>query len=164
MKRPIALVLAALVQLGASAAPATEASVEQLLDVTNARQTLEGSYVQVERMMRNMVRQGAGSQPLTEREQQALETSVVKTMALLKKEFTWDLLKADFVKLYVNTFDQSEIDGLLAFYRSPAGQAFVQKMPVVMQGSMEISQARMQALMPKLMKSLEDTKKEASRP
>lgn len=164
MKRTLAVVLAALVQAGAFAAPATEASVEQLLDVTNARQTLEGSYVQVERMMRNMVRQGAGSQPLTEREQQAMETSVAKTMALLKKEFTWDLLKADFVKLYVNTFDQSEIDGLLAFYRSPAGQAFVQKMPLVMQGSMEISQVRMQALMPKLMRSLEDTKQEASRP
>ena len=164
MKRTLALVLATFVQVSAYAAPATEASVEQLLDVMNARQTLDSTYVQMERAVGGMMRQITNGRSLTERYQQALDAGVVKAMAFLKQEFNWDVLKADFVKLYVGTFDQSEIDGLLAFYRSPTGRAFIQKMPIVLQGSMEISQARMQALMPKLMQSLEDAKKDINRP
>lgn len=37
------------------------------------------------------------------------------------------------IPIYRETFEQAEIDGLIAFYGSPVGQAFVNKMPTVSQ-------------------------------
>lgn len=54
-----------------------------------------------------------------------------------------------------------EIDGLIAFYASPAGQAFINKMPVVLQKSMAISQSLMQSLMPKMSAAMKEAMTEA---
>jgi uncharacterized protein len=145
-----------LAHLTSFAAPATEASVERLLDAMNARGVVDNSHTQVEKMMRGMALQPMGGRQPSEQQQKSLDATVSKTMALMRDEFTWDKLKPDFVKLYVTTFDQEEIDSLVAFYSSPAGQAFVRKMPIVMQKSMEYSQAQMQRLMPRMMKIIEE--------
>ncbi len=42
------------------------------------------------------------------------------------------------------------MDGLLAFYRTLTGSAFIEKMPVVMQKSMSVMQTRMGPLMEKM--------------
>ena len=152
----VALALS-LAHLTALAAPATEASVERLLDAMNARGVVDNSHTQVEKMMRSMALQAMGGRQPSEQQQKSLDITVSKTMALMREEFTWDKLKPDFVKLYVTTFEQEEIDSLVAFYGSPAGQAFVRKMPIVMQKSMEVSQAQMQRLMPRMMKIIEES-------
>ena len=54
------------------------------------------------------------------------------------------------VKLISLLFTQEEIDGLIAFYESPAGATFVEKMPVVMQKSMSIMQSRAATVMEKM--------------
>jgi uncharacterized protein len=123
----------------------------------NARETMEGSYAQVEKMMQGLAMQSMGGRSLTEQDQKAVNTTINKTMVLMKEEFTWEALKADFVKLYVSTFDQDEIDSLVAFYSSPTGQAFIRKMPILMQKSMELSQARMQQLLPRMMKIIQES-------
>ena len=55
------------------------------------------------------------------------------------------------------THPQKEIDSLVAFYSSPAGQAFIRKMPIVLQKSMEITQAQMQRLLPRMKKIAEES-------
>lgn len=66
--------------------------------------------------------------------------------------------------IYQETFEQEEIDGLDAFYGSPAGQAFVAKMPVVMQKSMSLLQEQMQILVPRMAQVIEQAMKEAKIP
>nr|WP_276510032.1 DUF2059 domain-containing protein [Niveibacterium umoris] len=55
-----------------------------------------------------------------------------------------------FLDIYQKTFTQKEVDGMLSFYKSPAGQAVIKKMPQVMQASMQIMQARMSKLVPQI--------------
>ena len=65
------------------------------------------------------------------------------------------------MQLYRDTFEQEEVDGLLVFYASPAGQAYVNKMPVVMQKSMALSQSLMQSIIPKMTAAMQDAIAEA---
>jgi hypothetical protein len=59
---------------------------------------------------------------------------------------SWEKMKPMYVQLYRDTFEQEEVDGLIAFYKSPAGQAYVTKMPLLMSKSMAISQSLFQSL------------------
>lgn len=85
----------------------------------------------------------------------------VKFIAVMRQEVTWQKPKPVHVQLYRETFDQEEIDGLVAFHASPAGQAFVDKMPVVLQESMAISQSLMQPLFPKMTAAMQEAMTEA---
>ncbi len=73
----------------------------------------------------------------------------------------WDKLKPEYAQLYMETFTQEEVDGLLAFYRSPAGRAMIEKMPLLMNKSLQLSQARMQKLMPRIMSTAQQAAEEA---
>ncbi|TLY66677.1 MAG: DUF2059 domain-containing protein [Gammaproteobacteria bacterium] len=55
------------------------------------------------------------------------------------------------IEVYRDTFTQHEIDGMLKFYRSEAGQAAINKLPTVTQESMARIQGRVNALTPKIM-------------
>ena len=65
------------------------------------------------------------------------------------------------MKLYAETFTQEEVDGLLAFYRSPAGVALLEKMPQVTQKSAAITQQRIAPLVEKLKASMAKTVEDA---
>jgi hypothetical protein len=60
----------------------------------------------------------------------------------MRKEMSWATLRPMYVQIYRDTFTQKEVDGLIAFYKSPTGVAFVDKMPVVMQKSQALMQTR----------------------
>jgi hypothetical protein len=68
----------------------------------------------------------------------------------------WDKLEPIYIKLYTDTFSQSDIDGILKFYKTPAGSALLKKMPLLMQNLMQLMTAQMQELLPKLRPLVED--------
>jgi hypothetical protein len=51
----------------------------------------------------------------------------------LKKYMTWPALEPQLTQLYASNFTEAELKSMAAFYRSPAGQKAVQKMPEMMQ-------------------------------
>jgi hypothetical protein len=63
--------------------------------------------------------------------------------------------------MYIDTFTQEEVDGLLAFYRTPAGRAMIEKMPILLGKMMQQTQARMQRLMPQIMQIAQESAKDA---
>jgi hypothetical protein len=71
-------------------------------------------------------------------------------MDTIYKVLDWDNLKKDYVKIYADTFTEDELQGIINFYKSPAGKKFVEKTPELMQKAMEISQRQMGELMPKI--------------
>ena len=56
----------------------------------------------------------------------------------------------DDVDLYAKTFSQSEIDGILTFYKTEAGKAMIAKMPTLMNNLMQMMMKQMQSFMPRL--------------
>jgi hypothetical protein len=59
------------------------------------------------------------------------------------------------IPIYVEHFTAEELEASIAFYRTPAGQSILQKMPVVMQESMEVGQQWGMELGQKLAEELE---------
>ncbi len=145
----------------AHAAPASSESIETLLAVTKSEALTDSVYAQVEQSMRLAMRQGAAGKTLTEEQQQIVDQMSGKLVALMRSELNWTKLKPHYVQLYSENFEQDEIDELIAFYRSKAGQAFVTKMPLVMQKSMDIATTQLQILIPKIRQLVEQAKKDA---
>jgi hypothetical protein len=73
-----------------------------------------------------------------------------KMLDMMAQELSWDKMKEDYITLYADTFTEEELKGVIAFYKSPAGQAFLKKQPELMKRSMEMSQKLMLQVMPKI--------------
>lgn len=153
--------LVALASGAAWAAPASEESVETLLAVTKSEAMIDAVYGQIEGLMKQSMQQAVGDKPLTEEQQRVMDSLPARFAAVLRQEFSWALLKPHYVQLYRDTFDQDEVDGLIAFYRSRAGQAFVTKMPALMQQSMALSQQQMKNVFPKIKAAMDEALAEA---
>ena len=136
----------------AADAPASEASIQRLIEVTNARKTLDTVMAQMDDMMQSSMQQAMAGQQLTPEQEQIMSETQTKMANLLKDDMRWESLSPLFIEVYRKTFTEKEVAGMLAFYRSKAGQAVVAKMPQVTLGTTQAIQGRMTTLMPKLQK------------
>jgi hypothetical protein len=64
------------------------------------------------------------------------------------------------ISIYVTVFSEDELKGMLAFYKSPVGQAVISKMPAVMQQSMALMQKRVPGLQEQIIKISEELDEE----
>ncbi|HXN47975.1 MAG TPA: DUF2059 domain-containing protein [Bryobacteraceae bacterium] len=67
-----------------------------------------------------------------------------KITPILAQQLNWDRLKAQYVKIYADTYTEEELDAILAFYKSPAGQAWFAKSPAVGEKARQITQQAIQ--------------------
>ena len=130
----------------------TEESIKQLLAITESRKLVDGMMNQMNGMMNDSLQQVLQGQPVTPKQQKILDNMQSKVITLLKQEYNWDYLEPLYIRIYRESFTQEEINGMLAFYKTPTGRALIKKMPVVMQKSMTEMQKRMVPLMEKLHK------------
>ncbi len=126
-----------------------KALAEELMNVMNVKETIDQSMAMVKQMIPSqmqMAQQGAGQKEISP---QASEQAM-QTMDIIAQEFSYDKIKDDYIRLYSEVFSEDEMKGIIAFYKSPAGQAFLKKQPELMKKSMELSQKMMMRIMPKL--------------
>jgi uncharacterized protein len=65
-----------------------------------------------------------------------------------------------YVRTYRASLTQDELDGMLKFYRSSAGQAFIKKMPLIMQNVMTEMQGMIKPMQQKLVEIQRQTMQE----
>jgi uncharacterized protein len=150
MKRLLQTITALLLTSTLHAAPANDAAIEKLMEITKAEATMESMYANLEQIMRSALQQESKDTPQTAQQQRMQEAFPAKFAALVRQEMTWSKIKPSYVQLYRETFSQEEIDGLISFYQSPAGLAYIDKMPTLIQKSLALSETQMQTFMPKL--------------
>ena len=160
MKR-LAVACLLLVALPACAAPPSEASIDRLIQVTDLERTFATSQRMSEGMMRSMAERQVHGRQMTQEQRQRMDAAMERTMATVRDEMSFAKTRPYLVRIYTETFTQEEVDGLIAFYDSPSGRAFIAKMPVVMQKSMQVMQERMAPLMRRLEAELRETAQSA---
>jgi hypothetical protein len=128
----------------------SDASIRQLLAITQARKLVDGIMAQMDGMMKNTMQQAMHGHPVTPDQQKIIDGMQARTVALLRQELSWDNMEPMYIGLYSGIFTQEEVDGMLAFYKTPSGQAVIRKMPVLMQNTMAEVQKRMVPLMQKM--------------
>lgn len=97
----------------------------------------------------------AGYTPTAE-QQAVIDDMGQKMAALIKQEMRWEVIEPKMVDLYRQSFTEEEVAGMLAFYKTPAGQAVIKKMPLVMQRSIAMMQEIMSPMMPKMQAIVRD--------
>jgi hypothetical protein len=124
----------------------TRPDIDELLTLTRVQKMSENAIEQMKTMMAGVAKQTNVSPEATEKAKAMRD----KMFALIESEMSWDKMKAEYAKVYAEVFTPEEVRGLIAFYKSPSGQAFLDKQPLLMQKTMEMAQKRMMDLTPKI--------------
>ena len=161
MKYLSLLLTTLLLGTSAFAAPPSNESISQLLVATRMERSVGAAQQGLEQAVRNSINQSLQGRTLTPQGQKVIEKFSADAGVIIRKEINWADLKGAYLKLYAETFTQEEVDGLLAFYRSPAGVALLEKMPQVTQKSAAITQQRIGPLVEKLKASMAKTVQDA---
>ncbi|HKC15875.1 MAG TPA: DUF2059 domain-containing protein [Steroidobacteraceae bacterium] len=152
LKTAVAALLACLALQTAQAdeAPVSDASLRELLEVTQAHKILDTVMGQVDTTIRNTTTQALAGKSLTPEQQTIFDDGRHQMVSVLNEALSWDIMEPLYMDTYRRSFTQSEMDGMLAFYKSPAGQAMIAKLPLVVQNIMQLTGERMQVITPKL--------------
>ncbi|RDZ26770.1 DUF2059 domain-containing protein [Lysobacter silvisoli] len=156
MKRyALAVLLMLASPLAALAAPPSDAQVDRLLEVMRARQTVEAMLPQIEASQQQMVAQMMAGRELSASERKGLESTIARSSAQLRKTLAWPKLEPIYRDIYRQTFSGEDMDALIAFYTSPAGQNLLDKMPSLMQNTMNAMQKLIVPMMQDLQRDIE---------
>uniref|UniRef100_Q01V20 DUF2059 domain-containing protein n=1 Tax=Solibacter usitatus (strain Ellin6076) TaxID=234267 RepID=Q01V20_SOLUE len=129
------------------------AKAEELMQLTQSDQMMK----MMEPMMKGIMAQANKDMPAEQRAKAG--DMQEKMMALMAASFS--KVKPALVKVYTDTYTEEELDGILSFYKSPAGKALIQKMPEVMQRSMPVMMQMMSDMQPELKKMMEGVKEKS---
>ena len=147
MRVPALLTVLFLAAAPAMAAPPSPESIERLLTITQMEKNMTASPQMSRQMIRTMADRQAARYPITPEQRKKMDTMIDRLIVVMSEEMAWPKMKPMLVQIYSESFTQEEVDGVLAFYESPAGEALIAKMPVVMQKSMQMVQQMMEPLM-----------------
>ncbi|WP_348731376.1 DUF2059 domain-containing protein [Rheinheimera texasensis] len=137
---------ALLFSLQAQAEPATRATIEKFLQVTEAANMMDQAYQNMDQMTAQML---ASSGLDTKRDKQ-IQQDMQEMNALVRAELSWDKMEEPLIALYGSVFSEAELQDIIAFYQSDAGQKMLKRQPELIQGTMVMMQEQMQTLMPKI--------------
>jgi hypothetical protein len=144
----------------ASAAYGDEASrmtkADEFLRLAKMDEMLQQTLKMVSEQTKSGVLQqmmGVKTSPEAQKDLAAFQDKVAN---LIADVFAWEKLKPAYVKLYAEAFTDEELDGIVAFYKSPTGKAMVAKTPSLMTKASTVVQQRMAEAQPALQKLIRE--------
>lgn len=149
-------------------APPSDESIKTLLELTDARKLLEGMHGQVDavmnRVLQQSIDQASKGKPLTARQQAVIDATKAKMVAVVDDMLSWDKLQPLYFRLYRQSFTQDDVDGITAFYRTPAGRALLLKMPGLMSNMMQEYMGMVQPMQQRIMEIAHDAARQLQEP
>jgi hypothetical protein len=170
MRYAIILSFLAVSILPVQAAPPTDSSVDELLKCLQVDKLLAQGLTQMtdgmSRAMDQRLQATVGAHELTPVQKAAIDKFRARFAKTIQDELAVGKVRAIYLQCYKETFSQDEVDGIIAFYKSPPGQAMSEKYPQVMQKAQTLMQAKIaplsnqvQVAMDDMIKELENTQK-----
>lgn len=125
--------------------------IEQLLTLMNVAQQQKQMMAQMSQMVLAQVKEQIARQGNVSQDEMAkMEDRQKRLFALIGEKTSWENMKPVYLKAYADTFSEGEIDGIVAFYKTPAGKAMVDKQPLLNTKIMASLRAQMGELMPRI--------------
>lgn len=152
----LAVTVCAGAQTTVSVAPdaASKEDVKKLFDVMASRQQMEQMMQQLFNQMRSMNRD-----QLKKKHPEVSDAELARRdreSEDLIKNFPMEEMLNDMIPIYQRHFTKSDIDALIAFYSSPAGQKFLHETPAVTAETMRAVYPRIEAIVDAAMKRAEN--------
>lgn len=127
-----------------------DASIKKVFELTKTSEMLKSLEAQMDMLTKNMMQQALKGETISPEEQKILDNFRGKIVVLNRENMSWEKLQPLFVEIYAKTLSQDDINGMINFYQSAAGQSFINKMPLIMQETM----GTVQKLMPPMLEKL----------
>ncbi len=124
----------------AQTTPPSKESLDKLFELTEVRAMIPQMQSQLDGMMSNMTQEMLKGKTLTDEQKKSLDVFRDKIIKISKEEISWDAIGPHVAQIYSDTLSQQDVDGMIAFYQSPAGQSFIKKMPQIMTQTMQVMQ------------------------
>lgn len=134
----------------------SEASIKQLLELAQAQKLVDSVMAQMDELMKQTIHQATQGREVPAKVQNDIDKRQAEVTGLTKELLDWSKLEPMYVRVYQKTFSQQEVDGMIAFYKTPAGQAVVSKMPAAMQSTMNEMQQMLVPVMQKMQRMQQD--------
>jgi hypothetical protein len=141
----------------ANNAPASDDSIREMLAVIDAHKLIDGLKMQVDAMVAASIKTTLRGKEMTPEVKAVMNRMQVKMQAVAGEMLDWNSLVPIYLHTYRASFSQDEMDSIIAFYKTPGGQALIRKMPLVMQNVM----TEIQALTQPLQKKFQQIQREA---
>ena len=120
-----------------------EAKVKELFAVMHMERNLDEMMQSMRIQVKMFAENGEGSQPMTPAKKTIEQNFINNALQVVNQSFSWPVLEPAYIKLYMGTYTESELDGMLAFYKSPAGQAMLNNDTHLKAGVMQIVHSHM---------------------
>ena len=156
VKRILVLLIVACTASYAAENPPSEASVRKLLEVSQTHKVIDTMMGQLEGFMKQAIQQATQGQSLSPEVRKDIDKRQAEMMSIYKEMLDWHKLEPMYIRVYQKTFSQAEVDGLIAMYQSPGGQALLNKMPIVLQNTMSEMQPIIQPIMQRIQRMQRD--------
>lgn len=147
------------VVFNASAQVPSDAQLDELFRVTRVESLLADTVKQLDGNMRAGVQQALSQAQvppaLVPEVNKVVDATLPKAIQRAQEHLSWVNMKPKYVQLYRETFTQQEVEGMISFYNSPSGQSVINKMPVLMQKAMGMTQ---QMIIPLMMQTNADVR------
>ena len=142
MKKILAGVMMAVMTVSMFAAEAVSAErtrlAGELLTVMRQEQQMKNAFQMMRGMQQKMLPQmlEQNGVKLTVDQQAEQKKMMDEVMSVVEEEMSWNKLRPIVVDAYATTFSEQELKDLTTFFKSPAGQNFLDKTPVLQQQMM----------------------------
>jgi hypothetical protein len=135
MRQGLLFLTAWFVAGSALAAPPSDSSVEELVDLvapTQYMERLQGQMLTQVQMQADQLRKGRKLNPV---QLAIIDQMVVDATSEAQSAFSVDKMKPIMLRIHRQVLTQEEVDASLKFYKTPAGASILKKMPQVMEMS-----------------------------
>lgn len=151
-----ALLLALTLPIAAHADDASQrAKAADLIAIQNTERTIQQIAANITTQLNDAADRAAG--PDATPDQKAKVDDFKKQAAqLIDTNLGWTAMKPALVDLYVKSFTEDQLDQILAFYKTPAGAALLEKMPELNKQFGQLGNDRVTGLRDQLQKAYQD--------
>jgi hypothetical protein len=127
------------------------------------RKLLEDMANQTDERIAVQMQRSLGGRSLTPEQEAVMNRAHDKIAAVVKETISWQAMEPMAIRIYRESLTQEELDGILAFYKTPAGAALIKKMPRLAQAMSEEMQKMLQSMVPKVTAIAKESDEEMKR-
>jgi len=134
----------------ANDAPPSDDSLREMFALAHTQETMNGMKPQLDAIITSSMKEVSQGKEITPERQAIMDQMREKLVAAYDENFSYEPLHLMLMRVYQATYTQDEVDGLIAFYKTPAGQALINKKPLMAQNMMSEMQVAMRPLMQRI--------------
>lgn len=143
------LCLAACCHLPAAiAADAREEKAGKLLELVRAEAMVVESLKNIETQLLSNGLLALEGRSVTPEQREQFMAAQQRMLTTLQEKLSWDRIRSIYVQLYSEVYSEEEMDQIIAFLSTPAGQSMINKMPLLMQRAQELTRAELDKTLP----------------